>query len=107
MTGRPKSSQPVPDTFTQFAGSEGDLKLRSRYRVGRSVILRWREETGIYCGKATGPKRFASRATPSRPAPYRSTPKRRYTPVTMDEISWYDGQDDIAEFAASTGLRFG
>lgn len=105
--GRPKSDQAVPDCFRRFAAIEGDLRLRARYNVGRSVILRWRAETNTYCGAPRGPKRMASRATPSRPAPYRSHRKVRYNPAAMDEISWYDGAEDVDSFLATTGIHAG
>src|SRR6185295_17558806 len=94
--GRPVSQQPVPADFRSHARNEGDLKLRERYHVGRAVILRWRAETGLYCGAARG-KRMPSRPGYKKPAPYRGARKTRYTDTAMDEISWYDGQDDIAE----------
>jgi len=104
--GRPISQQPVPADFRRYAGCEGDLKLRERYHVGRAVILRWREATGVYCGAARG-KRMPSRPGHAKPAAYRSTRKPRYNPAAMDEISWYDGQDDIDTLLLSVGICVG
>ena len=58
---RGPSFRALPDDFARFAADEGDIKLRARYCVSRAVILRWRTETGIYCGVAHGPRRAAER----------------------------------------------
>lgn len=93
MTGRPRSDRPVPPDFKRYAATEGDLRLRARYNAGRALILRWRKLTGVYCGAARGPR--VTRPVVTRPKPYRSPGHPGYSPRAMDEISWYDGQDDL------------
>jgi hypothetical protein len=88
---RGPSLRPIPEDFAQHARREGDIKLKRRYRVGQSVILRWRKATGLYCGQPRGPRKIGTikRAVAPR--------KKRYNPFDMSEkLSWYDGDDDVA-----------
>jgi hypothetical protein len=87
---RGPSHRPIPDDWFQHAGREGDIRLKSRYGVGRPVILRWRAATGIYCGQPRGPRqpKRTTSATFIRQKPYKR-------PTMSEPISWYDGDDDL------------
>lgn len=91
----------MPDDFTAHAQHEGDLRLRARYGANYDAVKRWRQETGIYCGEARGPRRQLSRSGVSKPAPYRTIRKPRYNATAMTEtLSWYDGEDDLGDILA-------
>jgi hypothetical protein len=99
LIGRPRSTAPVPSDFTRHARVEGDLKLRARYSVGRPVILRWRAETGIYCGAKRQPSRGSAKPLTTQA----KRARQRYTPPPMHEISWYDGEDDLSALIGDVG----